>query len=251
MSTEANKKFSRKVLMGITCIFVSISGQILADCPSCTLVAKRVFFLILIQCTELSASLLIFLFYRRLTWLLTYLNNYLSTWLSQDVEKLSLFKELQTIPCIFFFLFRKEQAVVWRNVRWEHGYCWALTVMAGLWLDVPWAACVLLQPLALLSAEWWFLYPAVWNLKQRKKVLLTVDTVEPMEVCSYNWLSFSPECDSPCAFSVGLLFSPIGLKRALRVYWLISEIKWALDSEGMLWKLLLLVLLITVYELFK
>lgn len=151
----------------------------------------------------------------------------------------------------FFFLFRKEQAVVWRNVRWEHGYCWALTVMAGLWLGVPWAACVLLQPLALLSAEWWFLYPAVWNLKQRKKVLLTVDTVEPMEVCSYNWLSFSPECDSPCAFSVGLLFSPIGLKRALRVYWLISEIKWALDSEGMLWKLLLLVLLITVYELFK
>lgn len=117
MSTEANKKFSRKVLMGITCIFVSISGQILADCPSCTLVAKRFFFLIRIQCTELSASLLIFLFYRRLTWLLTYLNNYLSTWLSQDVEKLSLFKELQTIPCIFFFSLGKNKQ--WFGGMWD------------------------------------------------------------------------------------------------------------------------------------
>jgi len=37
----------------------------------------------------------------------------------------------------------------------------AVAVMAGLWLGVPWAACVLLQPVALLSAERWFPSAAV------------------------------------------------------------------------------------------
>lgn len=72
-----------------------------------------------------------------------------------------------------------------------------------------------------------------------------------MLVC--KWLSFSPECDSPCACSVGLLFFPAGLKGSATCLLADSGNKMSLRFQGdaLEGSSACFIVLITVYELFK